>query len=66
MGRPAVIGYVLVNRVSPGADAIALGADEFAGPGILVNNPDASGETIEGAGSLFPRRLFRWLGLCPT
>ncbi len=54
-GTPCqTLGHVLVNRVTPAPDTIALAPGEFAGPGLVVSNPNASGDTIQGSGSQFP------------
>jgi hypothetical protein len=52
VGNPcATPAYALNNRVTPQPDTVSLGAGEFTMPGIVVGNPNASGDTIQGAGS---------------
>lgn len=45
------LGYALGNRVTPAADTVRLGPGLFTAPGIAVVNPDATGDTVQGAGS---------------
>lgn len=45
------LGYALANRVTPAADTVRLGPGLFTAPGVAVANPDATGDTVQGAGS---------------